>query len=745
MTSSQTTAPSTIIYTHTDEAPALATYSLLPIVQAFAGAAGVSVGVRDISLAGRILAQFPDFLTPEQRVNDDLAELGAADAAARGQHHQAAQHLGLDTRSSTQPSPSCSRKGYALPDYPDDPADDAERDIKARYDKVKGSAVNPVLREGNSDRRAPEGGQGVRPQPSALDGCVVARLEDPRGDDGRPRLPLTTSSRSRWPPPTSCASSWSRPTATSRCSSRRSRCRRARSSTARSCRSGRCATSSPPRSPTPAHQGVLFSVHLKATMMKVSDPILFGHAVRAYFAPVFEKLRRRARSRRRRSRQRLGQRARRDRRAARRPARRRSRRRSPRRRRRRRRLAMVDSDRGITNLHVPSDIIVDASMPAMIRQSGQMWNAAGDTQDCKAVIPDSSYAGIYQAVIDDCKANGAYDPATMGSVPNVGLMAQAAEEYGSHDKTFEIPADGTVRVVDQSGDVLMEFAVDRATCGACATCATSPIQDWVKLAVGRARATGAPAVFWLDADRAHDAPADRQGRAVPRRSRHERARDPHHVAGRGHQVLGRAHPPGPRHDLGHRQRAARLQHRPVPDPRARHQRQDALDRAADERRRAVRDRRRRLGAEARAAVPEGELPAVGLARRVPGAGGVVRALRRRHRQPRAQGAGRHARRRHRPPARREQVTGPQARARSTTAAATAFLAMAWAEALANADRRRRAGGTLRAHRRGAVEQLRRRSTRSCSTIRATPTTSAATTAPTRTKAAAAMRPSETFN
>ena len=340
-------------------------------------------------------------------------------------------------------------------------------------------------------------------------------------------------------------------------------------------------------------EGVLFSVHLKATMMKVSDPIIFGHAVRAFFPKTFARYGEALAAAGLSPNDGLGAiftgleslpegaeiKASFDAELAEGPA-----------------LAMVDSDRGITNLHVPSDVIVDASMPAMIRTSGHMWGPDGKEADTLAVIPDSSYAGVYQVVIDDCRANGAYDPATMGSVPNVGLMAQAAEEYGSHDKTFEIPAPGTVRVVDAAGKVVLEQPVGAGDIFRMCQTKDVPIRDWVKLAVTRARATGDPAVFWLDADRAARRQPDRQGQAIPARARHRRAADRDHVARAGDRVLAGAHPPRREHHLGHRQRAARLPDRPVPDPGARHQRQDALDRAADRRRRPVRDGRRRLRA-----------------------------------------------------------------------------------------------------------------------------------------------------
>jgi isocitrate dehydrogenase len=493
---------STIIYTQTDEAPALATYSFFPIIEAFAHAAGVDVATRDISLAGRILAQFPDLLTPEQRVPDDLSELGELTL------HPEANIVKLPNISASMPQLNAAitelqSKGYAIPDYPENPTTDADRDIRKRYDKVTGSAVNPVLREGNSDRRAPKAvKEYARSHPHSMgawspdskthvatmgehdfrsneqsvtmDAADELRIEHVDGEGTvtvlKPSVPV-----------------------------------QAGEIVDGTFMSKRALTAFLGEQVADARErDVLFSIHLKATMMKVSDPILFGHAVRTYFAPVFERfgdvleaagadadngwgsvlavIAELPADQREAIEQTIaGVRA-----AG--PG-----------------LAMVDSDRGITNLHVPSDIIVDASMPAMIRQSGQMWNAAGDTQDCKAVIPDSSYAGLYAVVIEDCKAHGAYDPATMGSVPNVGLMAQAAEEYGSHDKTFEIPADGTVRVVRGSGEPLMEFAVGAGDVWRMCNVRDLPVQDWVKLAVTRARASGMPAVFWLDHDRAHDA------------------------------------------------------------------------------------------------------------------------------------------------------------------------------------------------------------------------------------------------
>jgi isocitrate dehydrogenase len=492
---------STIIYTYTDEAPALATFSLLPIVHAFAAAAGVKVETRDISLAGRILSRFPDMLTEEQRQADDLAELGALS------HRPEANIIKLPNISASMPQLKAAiaelqSQGYALPDYPDDPDGDAERDIKARYDTTMGSAVNPVLREGNSDRRAPRAvKEYAKSHPHSMGAWspdskthVSTMGHDdffsneqsitiPADDDLRIELVTADGTLVLKPSVKVLAGEVVDGTFMSKRALVQFLAEQIDDAKAR---------------------GVLFSLHLKATMMKVSDPILFGHAVKVFFADVWAKhgdvldaagananngwggvleviatLPHDQRSAIEATIAEVWANA---------PD-----------------IAMVDSDKGITNLHVPSDIIVDASMPAMIRQSGQMWDKDGKTQDCKAVIPDSSYAGIYQAVIDDCRANGAYDPRTMGSVPNVGLMAQAAEEYGSHDKTFEIAADGTVRVVNRAGEALMEFQVERGDIWRMCNVRDLPIQDWVKLAVTRARATGAEAVFWLDDRRAHDA------------------------------------------------------------------------------------------------------------------------------------------------------------------------------------------------------------------------------------------------
>jgi isocitrate dehydrogenase len=491
-----------IIYTYTDEAPALATHSFLPIIEAFAGAAGVDVETRDISLAARTLAAFNDRLPEDQRVNDALAELG--ELVKRPE----ANIIKLPNISASIPQLKATirelqGKGYALPDYPDEPSSDDEREIRERYDRVKGSAVNPVLREGNSDRRAPaavknyarkhpprmgewasdsrshvstmsEGDFRSSERSVTLDAATEARVELV-GEDGevtvlKPSIPLQAGEI---------------------LDAAVMRRRALQAFLAEQVEDAK-------------RQGVLFSVHLKATMMKVSDPILFGHAVRAYYADVFAEHGDTFAE--------LGvspndgmasleaaiQQLPEDQRAAIEADIAAAYESGP-------DLAQVDSARGITNLHNPNDIIIDASMPPMIRDSGQMWNADDEQQDAKAVIPDSSYAALYAETIADCQRHGKLDPTTMGTVPNVGLMAQKAEEYGSHDKTFEIPHAGTVRVVDASGTTLLEHEVEEGDVWRACQTKDAPVRDWVKLAVTRARATGAPAVFWLDETRAHDA------------------------------------------------------------------------------------------------------------------------------------------------------------------------------------------------------------------------------------------------
>ena len=491
---------SSIIYTHTDEAPLLATYSFLPIVQAYAAAAGVEVQTRDISLAGRIIAQFPEHLSEQQRLPDALVELGALAKTPE------ANIIKLPNVSASMPQLKAAiaelqAKGYDLPDYPDNPATDAEADVRARYDKVKGSAVNPVLREGNSDRRAPESVKNyARRHPHSMGAwsadsktnVATMTADDFRHNEKSVVLEADDELRIELVPADG------RDTVVLKPSLPVLAGEVVDATVLRASALDDFLRDQVARAKT---EGVLFSVHLKATMMKVSDPIIFGHVVRAFFPATFETYGDDLAAAGLNPSNGLGGilggldalpngsdiRASFDRELAHGPA-----------------LAMVDSDRGITNLHVPSDVIVDASMPAMIRTSGHMWGPDGKEADTLAVIPDSSYAGIYQAVIDDCRANGAFDPATMGSVPNVGLMAQAAEEYGSHDKTFEIGQAGTVRVVNRAGDVLIEHAVQPGDIWRACQTKDLPIRDWVKLAVSRARASGDPAIFWLDETRAHD-------------------------------------------------------------------------------------------------------------------------------------------------------------------------------------------------------------------------------------------------
>jgi isocitrate dehydrogenase len=491
-----------IIYTHTDEAPMLATYSFLPIIEAFASTAGVEVEVRDISLSGRIIALFGDRLTEDQQMADALAELGALAKTPE------ANIIKLPNISASIPQLKAAiaelqEQGYALPDYPDHPSTDEEKDVRARYDKVKGSAVNPVLREGNSDRRAPASVKNyARQNPHSMGAWTpesktnVAHMtsDDFRSNeqsvvipaDGTIRIQQVAADGSvtvlKDSIPVLAGEVVDGTVMRAEALNEFLKAQVARAK----------------------EEGVLFSAHLKATMMKVSDPIIFGHVVRAFLPGLFETygeqlsaaglspnnglasilggLDKLPEDVREGVQQAIAQGMEDG------PA-----------------IAMVDSDKGITNLHVPSDVIVDASMPAMIRSSGHMWGPDGKEADTLAVIPDSSYAGIYQVVLDDCRANGAFDPTTMGTVPNVGLMAQAAEEYGSHDKTFEIQAEGKVQVLDADGAVLIEHDVAPGDIWRACQTKDAPILDWVKLAVTRARASATPAVFWLDESRAHDA------------------------------------------------------------------------------------------------------------------------------------------------------------------------------------------------------------------------------------------------
>ncbi|WP_122263206.1 NADP-dependent isocitrate dehydrogenase [Ornithinimicrobium cerasi] len=492
---------STIIYTRTDEAPLLATYSLKPVLEAFAGAAGIEVQTRDISLAGRILAQFPERLTEEQRVGDALAELGQLATTPE------ANIIKLPNISASTPQlraaiTELQGQGYDLPDYPEDPQTEEEREVRARYDRVKGSAVNPVLREGNSDRRAPEAVKNyARSRPhsmgawSADSRTRVATMgaRDFAANEQSVVLPAADTLTIEH-----VAADGTRTVLKDGLQVEEGEVVDATFMDVAALRAFLAEQVG-----TAADEDVLLSLHLKATMMKVSDPIIFGHAVETFFADVFSRYGEQLASAGLSARDGLAGilagldalgdqaeevRAAVDARLAELP-----------------RLSMVNSDKGITNLHVPSDVIVDASMPAMIRNGGKLWGPQGEEDDTLAVIPDSSYAGVYQAVIEDCKAHGAYDPTTMGSVPNVGLMARKAEEYGSHDKTFEIAADGVVRVVGSAGDTLMEHEVSAGDVWRACQTKDEPVRDWVKLAVTRARASGDPAIFWLDAERAHDA------------------------------------------------------------------------------------------------------------------------------------------------------------------------------------------------------------------------------------------------
>ncbi|ALE05048.1 isocitrate dehydrogenase [Arthrobacter sp. ERGS1:01] len=491
-----------IIYTHTDEAPMLATYSLLPIVEAFASTAGVDIETRDISLSGRIISVFGDYLTEDQRIADALAELGAL------AKDPDANIIKLPNISASIPQLQAAiaelqGQGYALPDYPMDPSTDEEKDVRARYDKIKGSAVNPVLREGNSDRRAPLSVKNyAKANPHSMgawsadsktnvatmaDGdfrhnekSVVIKADDALKIQFVAADGTVTVLKDAFPVLANEVVDGTVMRAAALDEFLAAQVARAK------------------------EEGILLSAHLKATMMKVSDPIIFGHVVKAYFPELFANYGdalaaaglnpanglaaiinglgalpadvREGVEAAIKSGYENG------------PA-----------------LAMVDSDKGITNLHVPSDVIVDASMPAMIRTSGHMWGADGQEHDTLAVLPDSSYAGVYQATIEDCRVHGAFDPTTMGTVPNVGLMAQAAEEYGSHDKTFEIAEPGTVQIVNGAGTVLIEHTVDTGDIWRACQVKDIPVRDWVKLAVTRARASATPAVFWLDETRAHDA------------------------------------------------------------------------------------------------------------------------------------------------------------------------------------------------------------------------------------------------
>jgi isocitrate dehydrogenase len=491
-----------IIYTKTDEAPMLATYSFLPIINAFSKAAGVTVELRDISLAGRVIAVFPEYLTPEQKQHDALAELGELAKTPE------ANIIKLPNISASAPQlvatiKELQKQGYKLPDYPETPKDDKEREIKARYDKVKGSAVNPVLREGNSDRRAPLSVKAhTRRHPhkmgpwSSDSKTHVAHMSggDFRSNEKSVTIPAATTAKIEFVGADGKVTVLKEKIAL--------QAGEVLDATFMSVKALRKFIEE--QIEDAKQKGVLFSLHMKATMMKISDPKIFGHAVTVFYKDVFEKhgetlkklgvdpdngigdLYAKIKSLPEDQRKAIEA-----------DIQEVYKKRPP--------MAMVNSDKGITNLHVPSDIIIDASMPPVIRDSGKMWNPEGKLQDVKCVIPDSSYAPVYHEVVEFCKKHGAFDPRTMGSVPNVGLMAQAAEEYGSHDKTFKAPGNGTIRIVDASGKTLHEHKVEEGDIWRACQVKDTPIQDWVKLAVTRAKASGAPAVFWLNKDRAHDA------------------------------------------------------------------------------------------------------------------------------------------------------------------------------------------------------------------------------------------------
>jgi isocitrate dehydrogenase len=491
-----------IIYTLTDEAPALATHSLLPIIRAFAGAAGIEIETSDISLASRILAQFPDRLEEDQRVADALGELGELAETPE------ANIIKLPNVSASVPQLKAAieelqEQGYAIPDYSDEPADDEQRDARSRYDKVKGSAVNPVLRQGNSDRRAPASVKDyARRHPHSMGEW---------SSDSRSHVSTMSEHDFR---ATERSHTVSREGAvriehldqdgTVTVLKEKTPLREGEIIDAAVMHVGALHTFLAEQLAEAKHSGVLFSVHLKTTMMRVSDPIIFGHVLRAYFKDLFDEHGDALRSAGVNPNDGLGALLKAiealpdDQRQAVQSAIDAAYENGP-------PLAMVDSARGITNLHAPSDVIIDASMPAAIRSSGQMWNADGAQQDTKFVIPDHSYAALYAETLEDCRRHGAFDPATMGSTPNIGLMAQAAEEYGSHDKTFEIDAPGVVRVLDEQGETLLEHAVEAGDIWRMCQTKDAPVQDWVRLAVTRARETGTPVVFWLDETRAHDA------------------------------------------------------------------------------------------------------------------------------------------------------------------------------------------------------------------------------------------------
>ncbi len=636
----------TIIYTLTDEAPLLATYAFLPVIRAFADAAGIDVKTSDISVAARILAEFGDYLTEEQRVPDNLAELGEMTQLPD------TNIIKLPNISASVPQllaaiKELKAKGYDLPDYPGEPKTDEEREIKrALRARCLGSAVNPVLREGNSDRRAPKAvKEYARKHPHSMgkwsqaSRTHVATMKTGDFYHGEKTMTLDKARTVRMELVTKSGQTIvlkpevkldEGDVIDSMFMSKKALCEFYEEQMEDAYKTG-----------------VMFSLHVKATMMKVSHPIVFGHAVKVFYKDAFAKhqklfdeldvnvnnglsdLYAKIESLPASQHEEII----RDLHAC---------------HEHRPELAMVDSAKGISNFHSPSDVIVDASMPAMIRLGGKMYGADGRTKDTKAVNPESTFSRIYQEIINFCKTHGQFDPTTMGTVPNVGLMAQQAEEYGSHDKTFEIPEDGVANIVDvDTGEVLLTQNVEEGDIWRMPVVKDAPIRDWVKLAVTRARESGMPVVFWLDQERPHEnelrkkvntylADHDTEGLDISIMSAgtghaaHDRARD----ARAGHHCRDGKHP-------------ARLPDRPVPDPRAGHQRQDAVHRAADGRRRPVRNRRRRFGAQARQSAGRGEPPAVGLARRIPGAGRQLGGPGHQDRQREGQGPRQDARRRDR--------------------------------------------------------------------------------------------------
>lgn len=598
----------TIIYTLTDEAPLLATYAFLPIVRAFAEPAGIKIEASDISVAARILAEFPDYLTEEQRVPDNLAELG------RLTQLPDTNIIKLPNISASVPQlvaaiKELQDKGYAVPDYPADPKTDQEKAIKERYARCLGSAVNPVLRQGNSDRRAPKAvKEYARKHPHSMGEWSMAsrtHVAHMRHGDFYAGEKSMTLDRARNVRMELLAKSGKtivlKPEVPlddgdvidSMFMSKKALC-----------------DFYEEQMQDAFETGVMFSLHVKATMMKVSHPIVFGHAVRIFYKDAFAKhqelfddlgvnvnnglsdLYSKIESLPASQRDEIIEDLHRC-------------------HEHRPELAMVDSARGISNFHSPSDVIVDASMPAMIRAGGKMYGADGKLKDTKAVNPESTFSRIYQEIINFCKTNGQFDPTTMGTVPNVGLMAQQAEEYGSHDKTFEIPEDGVANIVDvATGEVLLTENVEAGDIWRMCIVKDAPIRDWVKLAVTRAHLRDAGAVLAGPVPPARER-ADQEGQDIPERSRHRRSGHPDHVASAIHALHVRAPGPWTGHHRRDRQHPARLPHRPVPDPGVRHQRQDAVRRSADGRRRNVRDGGGRFGTQARQTIGGGESPALG--------------------------------------------------------------------------------------------------------------------------------------